>query len=128
MPAIARKVATKKPIAAASKKVSAKKVTGPKSQKRAAAIVTKPVAAIPKPAAKFVPKAKLIRDSFTLPESDHDLLKACKKLAISSGRETRKSEVIRAAIQVFSKLSTAQQLAAYNALDAIAVGRPKAKH
>jgi Arc/MetJ-type ribon-helix-helix transcriptional regulator len=78
-------------------------------------------------AKKSQPKVKLVRDSFTLPEVDHDLIKQCKKAAIVSGRETKKSEVVRAAIRAFSELSTAQQLAAYAKLQSIAVGRPKSK-
>ncbi len=74
-----------------------------------------------------VKKPKLVRDSFTMPQADHDLIKLCKKTAVSSGRETKKSEVVRAAIQNFATLSGAQQLAAYAKLQAIALGRPKAK-
>ncbi len=74
-----------------------------------------------------VKKPKLVRDSFTMPLADHDLIKLCKKTAVASGRETKKSEVVRAAIQNFAALSTAQQLAAYAKLQAIALGRPKAK-
>jgi hypothetical protein len=70
-------------------------------------------------------KAKLVRDSFTLPESDHALIKQCKKVAISQGRETKKSEVLRAAIQVFHALPLNAQLAAYKKLAVVAVGRPK---
>lgn len=91
--------------------------------------VTTPVAA-PKAqssAKKAMPKVKLIRDSFTLPEADHDLIKQCKKAAIGGGRETKKSEVVRAAIRAFSDMPVSQQLAAYGKLQAIAVGRPKAK-
>jgi hypothetical protein len=76
---------------------------------------------------KTPPKVKLIRDSFTFPEADHDLIKQCKKAAIAGGRETKKSEVVRAAIRAFSELPVSQQLAAYGKLQAIAVGRPKAK-
>jgi hypothetical protein len=109
-------VAVKKP---AAKKPAAKKTPA------------KPVAAAKKPAAsdakKPQMKVKLVRDSFTLPEVDHDLIKQCKKAAIAGGRETKKSEVVRAAIRAFSELSTAQQLAAYAKLQSIAVGRPKSK-
>lgn len=91
--------------------------------------VTTPVAApkAPSSAKKAMPKVKLIRDSFTLPEADHDLIKQCKKAAIAGGRETKKSEVVRAAIRAFSDMPVSQQLAAYSKLQAIAVGRPKAK-
>lgn len=70
-------------------------------------------------------KPKLVRDSFTLPQQDHDLIKQCKKLALGQGRETKKSEVLRAAIQSFALLPLAKQMAAYQKLEAIAVGRPK---
>jgi hypothetical protein len=88
----------------------------------------KPVSAKVKPAKKpSTPKIKLVRDSFTLPEPDHTLIKQCKKAAVSAGRETKKSEVLRAAIQVFSAMPVVAQLAAYERLSAIAVGRPKSK-
>ncbi len=93
----------------------------PVAKKVTAKVVTKPA----KPAA--VKKPKLVRDSFTLPQADHDLIKQCKKTAVASGRETKKSEVVRAAIQNFASLSGAAQLAAYNKLQTITLGRPKAK-
>jgi hypothetical protein len=101
---------TRKPAAPAASKTAA--------AKKSSAL---PVA-IAKPA-KI--KLKLVRDSFTLPEADHELIKKCKKAAITSGRETKKSEVVRAAIQSFSQLSLGEQLAIYNGLQPIAVGRPK---
>jgi hypothetical protein len=65
------------------------------------------------------------RDSFTMTASEEALLKQCKRDAIALGRETRKSEVLRAAIQHFAKLSAAERNAAYAALEAIKTGRPK---
>lgn len=70
-------------------------------------------------------KPKLVRDSFTLPQTDHELIKLCKKTALAAGRETKKSEVVRAAIQSFAALPAARQIAAYGKLQAIALGRPK---
>ncbi len=127
----ARKAVSAKPIVA--KKPNAKLV---KPVAKSATVLSlavpvkktvpiKPVAS--KQTAKHAAKVKLVRDSFTLPEADHALLKACKKMALVSGRETKKSEVVRAAIRAFSALSAAQQLAAYKALPQIAVGRPKSK-
>jgi hypothetical protein len=72
-------------------------------------------------------KSKLVRDSFTMPQMDHDMIKQCKKTAVATGRETKKSEVVRAAIRCFAALSMPQQLAAYAALQTIPLGRPKAK-
>jgi hypothetical protein len=104
---------------AAKRKVPTKKISAKVASKPAKSVKpTKPAA--PK-------KPKLVRDSFTLPQVDHDLIKQCKKTALAAGRETKKSEVLRAAIQSFAALSPAQQMAAYAKLQAIAVGRPKAK-
>lgn len=114
----------KQPVAKPVAKPAAKPVVKP---------LAKPVAKAPTKAVekslKPLPakKPKLVRDSFTLPQADHDLIKQCKKIAVTSGRETKKSEVIRAAMQSFAAMSQAQQLAAYTKLEPIAVGRPKAK-
>jgi hypothetical protein len=93
---------------------------------KAAASQTKQTAKVPK-AAKPAneKKPKLVRDSFTLPQTDHELIKQCKKTALAAGRETKKSEVVRAAIQSFAALPAARQIAAYGKLQAIALGRPK---
>jgi hypothetical protein len=112
----ATKPAAKKPtaaIASARKTVTAGKMPIEKKSDTLPVVLTKPN------------KVKLVRDSFTLPEADHELIKKCKKSAITSGRETKKSEVVRAAIQSFSQLSLDDQLKIYNALQPIAVGRPK---
>lgn len=112
-PAVAPKPLTK-PVAKSAAKPVAKALSVKAPSKPA-----KPV----KPA--VVKKPKLVRDSFTMPQADQDLIKLCKKTAVVSGRETKKSEVVRAAIQCFAALSAAQQLAAYAKLQAIALGRPK---
>lgn len=123
-PKTARKMTTK---------AVAKTVTKPATKTGTKTAVVKPAVKVPvntrvkevkQPQEK---KPKLVRDSFTLPQVDHELLKHCKKIAVTSGRETKKSEVIRAAIQVFAALSPAQQLLAYGKLETIAVGRPKGK-
>ncbi len=59
---------------------------------------------------------------------DHDLLKGFKKEAAASGRDnTKKSEVIRAALQQFATLSLTARLAAIHAVAAVKIGRPKHK-
>lgn len=67
----------------------------------------------------------VVRDSFTMTVREEILLKQCKRDAIVLGRETKKSEVLRAAIQHFAKLTAAQRNTAYGALEAIKTGRPK---
>ncbi|TAG48720.1 MAG: hypothetical protein EAZ30_06050 [Betaproteobacteria bacterium] len=70
-------------------------------------------------------KVKIIRDSFTMTEADHELIKHCKKSAVAKGRETRKSEVVRAAVAAFATLPLEQQLLAYSKLTAVKTGRPR---
>jgi hypothetical protein len=124
---VARQVKSPVKAVAVSKQASAK----PKAAQKTMPVKKAPVKAAAKkakPAKKEVTKKpKLVRDSFTLPQADHDLIKQCKKTALATGRETKKSEVLRAAIQSFAALSAAQQLTAYGKLQAIAVGRPKSK-
>jgi hypothetical protein len=118
-----------KPVAKTALKAKTKAVPKPSAAPPvpAKSIVVTQAVAPEKQSSKNVAKQKLVRDSFTLPESDHELIKQCKKTAIAAGRETKKSEVIRAAIRAFSSLPTTAQLAAYASLQSIAVGRPKAK-
>jgi hypothetical protein len=124
----ASKPAARKPASPAKKPPAKKPAVAGKSVGKTAGVTKKPAqkksdslpVVLTKPN-----KVKLVRDSFTLPEADHELIKKCKKSAITSGRETKKSEVVRAAIQSFSQLSLGDQLKIYNALQPIAVGRPK---
>ncbi len=120
---VAKRAAPKaKPAAKAVAKVATKAPTKSVAKPTLNAAVAKPIVAT-----QQVAKQKLVRDSFTLPETDHDLIKQCKKAAVVSGRETKKSEVVRAAIHVFSRMPIAAQLSAYASLQTIVVGRPKSK-
>jgi len=49
-----------------------------------------------------VEKERLIRDGFTIPESEYDLIAAIKKRCLSKGMAVKKSEVLRAAIISFA--------------------------
>ena len=118
----------KQPVAKPVAKPAAKPVVKPLAKPLAKPVAKAPTKAVEKSLKPLLAKKpKLVRDSFTLPQADHDLIKQCKKIAVTSGRETKKSEVIRAAMQSFAAMSQAQQLAAYTKLESIAVGRPKAK-
>ncbi|MDP2830325.1 MAG: hypothetical protein Q8O37_17190 [Sulfuricellaceae bacterium] len=73
-------------------------------------------------------KAKLVRDSFTMPESEYDLIDTVKKRCLANGLAVKKSEVLRAAITAFAAQSDAAVSAALQALDAIKTGRPPKAH
>jgi len=67
---------------------------------------------------------KAVRDSFTMTAADHELIKRCKRDAVTAGRDTKKSEVIRAALQHFAALPVAERVSALSRLEVIKTGRP----
>ncbi len=70
-------------------------------------------------------KVKVIRDSFTMPQTDYELIAALKQKAQEAGLHVKKSELLRAGLQSLSKLGTAQLKRAVSALEKIKTGRPK---
>jgi hypothetical protein len=69
-------------------------------------------------------KDKLIRDSFTMPESEYSLIAAVKRRCLAKGVAIKKSEVLRAAVIGFAALSDAELTAALQTLVVIKTGRP----
>lgn len=112
----ARKAAPKK---APSKKAPATKT----SAKQPAAPI--PAQAAPQPAAAEKPaKPKLVRDSFTIPRSEYQALEALKQRLVQLTRPTKKSELLRAGLQLLAALPDAKLLAAVRAVPSIKTGRP----
>jgi hypothetical protein len=118
----AAKPAAKKPAAkrAAAKKAAAAK---PAPRKKAPA---KPngaaaVAAVPaKP-----PKAKLVRDSFTMPKPEYLVIDELKRRGMALAHPLKKSELLRAGIKALAAMSDAEFLAAVKSVPPIKTGRPK---
>jgi hypothetical protein len=71
-----------------------------------------------------VKKAKLVRDSFTMPKPEYALIAALKKRCLNAGVSAKKSEILRAAVANLAKLSDASVLAAVRRLEVIKTGRP----
>lgn len=69
-------------------------------------------------------KEKLVRDSFTMPESEYSLIAAVKRRCLAMGVAVKKSEVLRAAVIGFAALSDAELAAALQTLVVIKTGRP----
>lgn len=112
----AKPVPAKKPVVArTAKKLPTKAKTVVPSTKVAAksAKVVKPK------------KVKLIRDSFTMPSFDYDLIEALKAKGLSSKIIIKKSELLRAGLHALSKLDSAQLIALVGTLAAVKTGRPK---
>ena len=116
--AIAKKAVVKKPTI---KKSVAKQVTA-KQPRAANARKVAPVVANPAPKAK---KVKLVRDSFTMPGNEYQVLQDIKKAALKAGIELKKSELLRIGIGMLKSITVAQLEQARAALTKLSAGRPK---
>jgi hypothetical protein len=70
-------------------------------------------------------KVKVVRDSFTMPQADYDLIAVLKQKALKAGLHVKKSELLRASLKVLSKLTAVQLKRAISDLEKIKTGRPK---
>ena len=73
-------------------------------------------------------KDKLVRDGFTMPESEFKLIDAVKQRALSFKRVVKKSEVLRAGLKALQGLSETQLKALLETLPTVKTGRPKKGH
>lgn len=69
-------------------------------------------------------KVKLVRDSFTMPETEYAVIALLKKRCLKAGVSAKKSEILRAAVAGLAKLSDGSVLAAIRRLEVIKTGRP----
>lgn len=70
-------------------------------------------------------KEKLVRDSFTMPQKDFGLIAVLKDRALGFKRPTKKSELLRAGLQVLAALPAPALHAALDGLVPLKAGRPK---
>lgn len=69
------------------------------------------------------PKALVIRDTFSMPKSDHALIMEIVGKALRSGHVATKSEVIRAGLHVLIRLETSELINIFNGLEKLVPGR-----
>ena len=122
-----KKVATKKVAAkkVAAKKATAKKATAKKATaKKVAPSSKQPVSSTTAPATK-TKKVKLVRDSFTMPANEYQILQDTKKASLKAGFEIKKSDLLRIGVGLLKTLSVTQLAAARAALTTLHAGRPK---
>ena len=117
--AVAPKAPAKKSKPAPVAKPTAKAKAKPAGKAPEAA----PVAA-DKPAKAHKPK--LVRDSFTIPKDEYVVLEALKRRALGLEHHVRKSELLRAGIQVLAAMNDKALLKAIGAVPTLKTGRPKA--
>ena len=70
-------------------------------------------------------KINVIRDTFTLPESDYNLIKICKTKLLENKISATKSEIIRAGLILLNKLTDEELVNSYKLVNKIKIGRPK---
>jgi hypothetical protein len=112
----AKKTAPVKKALTAKKAVVAKKVAAP---------VPAPVVILVAPEPKPKSKDKLVRDSFTMPRGDFELIALLKERALTFKRPTKKSELLRAGLQALAALNQKQLQTALDRLPLLKSGRPK---
>ena len=120
------KKAGKKPMPAA-KPPKAKPATGKPKAVEPKAANPKPVKAVKPEAAATPAEPKVVRDGFTMPQVDYDRIKSLKALCLKNGVEVKKSELLRAGLQVLEALGTPELLARIKTLAPIKAGRKKNK-
>ncbi len=98
-----------------------------KASKSAAPAKAKDAAAKPEVGAKPAKpkKQKLVRDSFTMPESEYALLGEVKKACLANGYAVKKSELLRVGVALIRTLDNASLKNWIDSLPPLKPGRPR---
>ncbi len=114
-----------------ARKAPPAKTTARKAARRPAPVpgktatkTTKP-AKTPKPAKTDRNKLRLVRDSFTMPQTDHDLIGILKTRALAFQHPAKKSELLRGGLHALAALDDAAFRSRLQALVPLKPGRPK---
>lgn len=118
----AKPAASKVPAKSASAAVSKASL---KAAPKAAAAPAKPVAKSAAETTEKAKKPKLIRDSFTMPETEYAVLGQVKKTCLKAGVEVKKSELLRAGVALIEGLDVDQLKMVLASLTPLKAGRPK---
>ncbi|HEU0189267.1 MAG TPA: hypothetical protein VFQ97_04655 [Gallionella sp.] len=125
---------TTKKNSAATANTSAKKSPVKKAKTPAKTAAKAPVkiqaGTVPKQTAKKAKKEhkeKVVRDSFTMPQSEYRKIAEIKESCLKAGLHVKKSEVLRAGLKALCEKSDAQLKQSLKNLEKIRTGRPK-KH
>lgn len=86
-----------------------------------------PALASPAPVKPVTQDTKVVRDGFTMPQADYDLLKSLKAQCLKAGVDVKKSELLRAGVQALAALSMADLATRLTALSPVKAGRRKSK-
>jgi hypothetical protein len=107
-PAAKKAVAVKAPASAARPKAARKSAAAPAEQVREKAR-----------------KSRLVRDSFTMPEHEYEVLGQVKKSCLKAGFEIKKSELLRIGVALISQMDLATLQNVLASLPQLKTGRPR---
>jgi hypothetical protein len=74
------------------------------------------------------PRPVLVRDSFTMPETDFALIAKLKSTALGARRAAKKSELLRAGLHILAGLDPESLVLVLDRLETVKTGRPKKGH
>jgi hypothetical protein len=114
--ALVKKLKVKKPPVPAKSIIKVQRKTG--------------VKVTPQQAAKKLKKEhkkKVVRDSFTMPQSEYSKIAEIKAICLKAKMHVKKSEVLRAGLKLLAELNATQLKHALDSLEKIKTGRPQ-KH
>ena len=123
MPTSPRKTVAQKTPAAPSRKAAKPAKPGAASRARNASATAPADAAKPKKL-----RIKLVRDGFTMPQPDFDLIDMLKARALDAKRATKKSELLRAGLHALAAMPPERLVSLLSGLTAVKTGRPKKVH
>ena len=114
-------------LAADKKAKPAKPVKAVKVEKAVKPAKVEKIAKAAKPAKAEkpvkLPREKVVRDSFSMPKSEHAQLKVLRETLAKGGRICTKSELLRAGIQLLLKVPAADAKALVEALPVVPKGK-----
>lgn len=70
-------------------------------------------------------KVKVVRDSFTMPQSEYQKIAEIKAACLKAKMHVKKSEVLRAGLKLLAELNAVQLKRTLNSMEKIKTGRPK---
>nr|WP_233446505.1 hypothetical protein [Paraburkholderia terrae] len=115
-----------KPASNASPAANAKPAKAPKEAKavKTAKTASAPATAAEKKARVKKEKEKVVRDSFTMPKSDYAKIAELKQRCLDAGLSVKKSELLRAGLNLLAVSPAKRLIAAVQELEAVKTGRP----
>lgn len=123
-PAAATEPAAEAAVKSKRKKAAPKAAAKPANGAAEAPAPAPAAAPAEKVKAKRVKKDKVVRDSFTMPKTDYQRIALLKRKCLEAGVAVRKSELLRAGLQLLEAAPQKRLLAAIEALETVKTGRP----